>query len=53
MTFQKTAKQDSFRHILKSSANMYESSGSQFFKPPLECNQDQMPLTIQDSLSHF
>ena len=25
-------RQDSFRHILKSSASMYESSGSQFFK---------------------
>ena len=24
--------QDSFRHILKSSASMYESSGSQFFR---------------------
>ena len=25
-------KQDSFRHLLKSSARMYESSGSQFFR---------------------
>ena len=25
-------RQDSFRHILKSSASMYESSGSQFFR---------------------
>ena len=25
-------KQDSFRHLLKSSANMWERSGSQFFK---------------------
>ena len=31
-TFQLSRKQDSFRHILKESANMYESSGSQFFK---------------------
>ena len=31
-TFQQSGKQDSFRHILKSSANMYESSGSQFFR---------------------
>ena len=27
-----SGKQDFFRHILKSSASMYESSGSQFFK---------------------
>ena len=31
-TFQQSGKQDSFRHILKSSACMYESSGSQFFR---------------------
>ena len=31
-TSQQSVKQDSFRHILKSSANMYESSGSQFFR---------------------
>ena len=31
-TFQQPGKQDSFRHILKSSANMCESSGAQFFK---------------------
>ena len=30
-TFHQSGKQDSFRHILKSSANIYESSGSQFF----------------------
>ena len=30
-TFQNSEKQDSFRHILKSSANMHESSDSQFF----------------------
>ena len=29
---QQSGKQDSFRHILKSSASMYESSGSQFFR---------------------
>ena len=28
----KSGKQDSFRHILKSSVGMYESSSSQFFK---------------------
>ena len=31
-TFQQSGKQDSFRHIFKSSASMYESSGSQFFR---------------------
>ena len=30
--FQQSGKQDSSRHILKSSASMYESSGSQFFR---------------------
>ena len=29
-TFKQSKKQDSFRHILKSSTSMYESSGSQF-----------------------
>ena len=31
-TFQQSGKQDSFRHILKSSACMYESSGLQFVR---------------------
>ena len=31
-TFQQFGKQYSLRHILKGSANMYESSGSQFLK---------------------
>ena len=31
-TFQQSGKQNSFRHILKSSASIYESSGSQFFR---------------------
>ena len=31
-TFQQSGKQGSFRHILKSSTNMCESSGSQFFR---------------------
>ena len=30
--FQKSGKQDFFRHILKSWASMYESSGSQFVR---------------------
>ena len=40
--FQQFGKQDSFRNILKSSANMVESLDS--LEPPLEYNQDQMPL---------
>ena len=35
-TFQQSGNEDSFRHILKSLAGMYESSGSQFLEPPLE-----------------
>ena len=31
-TFQQRGKQDYLRHVLKSSASMYETSGSQFFK---------------------
>ena len=31
-TFQQCGKQDSFRYILKSSAGIYESSGSKFFR---------------------
>ena len=31
-TFQQSGKQGSFRHILKSSASMYESSGPHFFR---------------------
>ena len=50
---QQSGKQDPFRRILKSSATMYESSGSQFFRPPLEYNQDQMPLMSQGSLQLF
>ena len=30
--FQQSGKQDSFRHILKNSPGMYESSSSQFFR---------------------
>ena len=44
-TSQLSGKQDSFRHILKSSASMYESSCSHSFESPLEYYQDQMPLT--------
>ena len=31
-TFQQSGKQDSFRHIMKRSASIYESWGSQFFR---------------------
>ena len=52
-TFQKSGKQDIFRHVLKSSANIYESSGSHFLELPLEYNQNQTPLTKQDLLQPF
>ena len=35
-TFPKSGKQDSFWHILKSSAGMYKSVGSQFFRTTTE-----------------
>ena len=35
-TFQQSEKQDSCRHILKSSAGMFQSSGSQFFRTTTE-----------------
>ena len=47
---QKSEKQDSFRHILKSSASMYEVQAHTSLEPPLEYNQDQMPLTNKGSL---
>ena len=31
-TFQQSGKQDSWKHLLKGSASMWESSGSQFFR---------------------
>ena len=49
-TFQQCGKQNFLRHILKSSANRYETSGSQFLKPPLDYSQDQMPLMNQGLL---
>ena len=42
---QRSGKQDSFRHILKSLASMHETQSS--LEPPLEYNQDQTPLTNQ------
>ena len=32
VTFQQSGKQDSFKHIWKRSVNLYESSGSDFFR---------------------
>ena len=50
-TFQQSGNEDSFRHILKSLAGMYESSGSQFLEPLY--NQDQVPLMNQGLLLPF
>ena len=49
-TFQQCGKQNFLRHMLKSSASSYETSGSQFLKPPLDYSQDQMPLMNQGLL---
>ena len=46
--FKQSGKQASFRHILKSSASMYESSCS--LEQPLEYNQDESPLLNQGLL---
>ena len=50
-TFQQSRKQDSLRHLLKSSASMKESSGSQFSRTTTEIQSgpdafDQMPTTF-------
>ena len=45
----KSGKQDSFTHILKSSASMKVQAYSSL-EPPLEYNQNQMPLMNQDWL---
>ena len=49
-TFQQSGKQDSFRHILKSSACMYESSCPQFFRTTTGLQSEQMPLMNQGLL---
>ena len=49
-TFQQCGKQNFLRHMLKSSASSYETSGSQFLKPPLDYSQDQIPLMNQGLL---
>ena len=47
-TFKEPEKQDSFRHLLNSSAKKDQAHSS--LKPPLEYNQDQVPLANQGSL---
>ena len=44
---------DTFRNLLKSSASMYQISGSKFFRTTTEIQSDQMPLMNQASLWHF
>ena len=40
-------KKDSFRHLLNSSASMYEVQVCSSLEPPLEYNHDQIPLGQQ------
>ena len=49
--FQQSEKQDSFKHILKSSASKYEGSGSQFFRT--STGIQSRPLTNHSSLWPF
>ena len=49
-TFQQFGKQDSLRHLSKSSARCKKLQAQSILEPPLEYNQDQMPLTNQGSL---
>ena len=49
-TFQQSGKQDPFRHILNSSASMYESSGSLFFRTTTGTQAAKTPLMNQDLL---
>ena len=44
VTFQKSGKQNSFRHIMKNSASIYENWGSQFFRTTTGI-QSRPPLT--------
>ena len=52
-TFQKSGKQDSFRHLLKISASMYEIQVHTSSESLQEYNQDQTPLTNQVLLRPF
>ena len=48
-TFQQSGKQDSLRHLVTSSASMYESSGSQFFRTTTEIQPG--PDAFDESMS--
>ena len=43
-TFQQCRKQDSFRLLIKSSANSISIQAHSSLEPPVESKQDQMPL---------
>ena len=45
-TFQQSGKQDSFRHLLKSSASIWEMLGSQFFRTTTEWNQGSSEVDL-------
>ena len=49
-TFQQSAKQDSLRHLLKVQLIGKKVWAHSSLEPPLDYNQDHMPLTNQDSL---
>ena len=50
-TFQQSGKQDSFRHISNTSASMYESSGSHFFRNTTGAQSGADVLTNQGLIS--
>ena len=59
-TFQQSGKQDFFRHIVKSLASIYESSGSQFFKTttgiqaePDAFGESRLALTFSTILQNY
>ena len=52
-TFYQSGKEDSFRHILKRSTNMYESSGPQFFRTTFEMQSGLDALKESKSVKRF
>ena len=48
--FQQSGKQDPFRHSLKVQLACMKVQAHSSLEPPLEYDQDQMPLMNQDSL---
>ena len=52
-TYWKSGKQDSFRHLLKSSASLYESSGSQLFKTTTGIQSRQDAFDESRSIMNF